>query len=315
MLPTLTLNPSLDRTFHIDCLIRDSVIRVESSTVEAAGKGVNVSRALSANGHDSVAVLPIGGATGTHMIELLDENGPPYEPVPIAAALRSNLTVVEADGTVTKLNEGGATITPDQLETLIGAFLDRVPDGGWGVACGSLPPGVPADTYAQIARRARSRGVNVAIDTSGPALAEAIEAAPALVKPNVEELRQITSEQIATLGDVVEAGRTLNRSGIGQALISLGADGVVIVADDVVLYGEVEVPNVINTVGAGDTLLAGYMTSPSDPRAGLTTALAWARAAIRSRHTTMDLVSQDDFEAVKITDRIDTGRALEGAAP
>ena len=78
MIPTLTLNPSLDRTFHIDRLIRDSVIRVESSTVEAAGKGVNVSRALSANGHDSVAVLPIGGPTGTHMIDLLDENGPPY---------------------------------------------------------------------------------------------------------------------------------------------------------------------------------------------------------------------------------------------
>ncbi len=314
MIPTLTLNPSLDRTFHVDRLVRDSVIRVESSTVEAAGKGVNVSRALSANGHDSVAVLPIGGATGTHMIELLDQNGPPYEAVTIGAAVRSNLTVVEADGTVTKLNEGGAIIPPDQLEALIGAFLAKAPDGGWGVACGSLPPGVPAGTYAEIARRARDRGINLAIDTSGPALAKATEAAPALVKPNVEELQQIVSEAITTLGDVVEAGRTLNRSGVDQALISLGADGVVLVSEVVVLFGQVEVPNVINTVGAGDTLLAGYMTSPTNPRAGLTTALAWARAAIRSRQTTMEGVSKEDFDAVTVTDSFDAHRELAGTA-
>lgn len=302
---TLTLNPSLDRTFNIDELVRAAVIRVQSSSVEAAGKGVNVARALATNGHDALAVIPIGGASGTQMAQLLDVNGPPYEAVPIAGSVRSNLTVIEADGTVTKLNEPGPELSTIELSRLTETLLARaVESQGWAVLAGSLPPGAPPDTYARIIAEARLSGVRSVIDTSGEALSLAVKAKPHLIKPNRDELEELTGSTIGTLGEAAAAAGELHETGIEQVLVSLGADGVLLVDDTGVTYGKVSVDSVVNTIGAGDTLLAGFLTV-DEPKQALATALSWARAAIRSPFTTMADLEESDHAAVSITDQVD----------
>ena len=307
---TLTLNPSLDRTFNIDELVRAAVIRVRSSSVEAAGKGVNVARALATNGHDALAVIPIGGAPGTQMAQLLDVNGPPYEAVPIAGSVRSNLTVIEADGTVTKMNEPGPELSTIELSRHTDTLLARaVASQGWAVLAGSLPPGAPPDTYARIVAEARLSGVRSVIDTSGEALRLAVGAKPHLIKPNRDELEELTGSTIDTVGEAADAATELHETGIEQVLVSLGADGALLVDDTGLIYGKVSVDHVVNTIGAGDTLLAGFLTV-DEPKQALAAALAWARAAIRSPFTTMADLQDSDHAAVSISDHVESDRVL-----
>ncbi|GAA3152965.1 hypothetical protein GCM10020001_090690 [Nonomuraea salmonea] len=217
MILTLTLNPSLDRTIEISSLDRGAVIRAAAARLDPGGKGVNVSRALLANAVASRAVVPYGGDEGRQLVRLLAAEGLDMVTVPVAGATRSNVTLAEPDGTVTKVNEPGTALSPAELDTIAEAVLDAAHSGGqgadWVVASGSLPPEVPADVYALLCRRFAGAGINVAVDTSGPALSCALPAAPTLVKPNLEELSAATGLPIRRLGDVVAAAGELRAAG------------------------------------------------------------------------------------------------------
>ena len=143
MIVTLTPNPSIDRAIVIDALHRGEVHRATSSRVDPGGKGVNVSRALAAQGAATLAVLPAGGPEGHLMEELLDAAGVARRSVAVAGALRMNISVLEPDGTTTKLNEPGPQLSPDEVDALLAATLHAADGAAWVVGCGSLPPGAP----------------------------------------------------------------------------------------------------------------------------------------------------------------------------
>jgi 1-phosphofructokinase len=191
MIVTLTPNPSVDRTVHIDALPRGEVIRARQSRSEPSGKGVNVALALRAHRHPVLAVLPVGGPVGAQLAGMLRAYGVAHRTVPVAGDIRSNVSLVEPDGTVTKVNEPGPVLDGDEVAALIGAALTGADGVTWLAACGSLPPGAPADLYARLVAPARRRGVRVAVDSSGPALAAAVAAGPDLVKPNAHELAEV----------------------------------------------------------------------------------------------------------------------------
>ncbi|MFC4116193.1 1-phosphofructokinase [Nonomuraea zeae] len=284
MILTLTLNPSLDRTIEIAALDRGAVIRAAAAHLDPGGKGVNVSRALLANAVASRAVVPFGGDEGRQLIRLLAAEGLDMVTVPVAGTTRSNVTLAEPDGTITKINEPGTALSPDELDTIADAVLaaahsdDKGAD--WVVASGSLPPEVPEDVYARLCRRFAGAGIHLAVDTSGPALACALGAGPALVKPNLEELSGATGLRIRSLGDVVEAAAKLRASGARTVLASLGADGAVLVEEDGIWYGEAAVAEPRSSVGAGDAMLAGFLAGGGHGPAALARALAWGAAAV-----------------------------------
>ena len=311
MIVTLTLNPSLDRTFVIEHLARGELNRATHVWTDPAGKGVNVARALQANGVETSAVLPIGGASGSELLRLLETVGIPCQSIPIGDAVRANVTVMEADGTITKLNEPGPTLTEAEIEGLVSAALELTRPGGWLVASGSLPVGAPADTYASIAKRASALGVRFAVDSSGAALSTAVAARPTLIKPNLEELRELTAEELETLGDVTRAMKRLIANGIEQVLVSLGPHGAVLSVGSNVLHGMAAVDEVRNTVGAGDALLAGYLAGGDDAAQALATGLAWARSAIRNPGTSASASDAADWAAVSIADRVDLDLQLD----
>ena len=142
---TVTPNPSLDHTVEISVLVRGEVQRTSQALVEAGGKGVNVARALAKHGHATTAILPAGD-DAQRMIGLLTPQQVSTVAVPISGAIRTNIAVVEQDGTTTKLNEPGATLSEAEVAALIAAVNAALATGpSWLVAAGSLPAGAPDD--------------------------------------------------------------------------------------------------------------------------------------------------------------------------
>ncbi|WP_243708692.1 1-phosphofructokinase [Actinomadura sp. GC306] len=306
----MTLNPSLDRTIEVDVLTRGEVIRARSARVDPGGKGVNVSRALLANGVASSAVVAVGGADGDRLCRLLETEGMQVRAVRVADRTRSNVTIVEPGGVTTKLNEPGGRLAPRELDELAAAVEAEAGAASWVVGCGSLPPGVPDGAYAALCRRFAPDGIRVAVDSSGAALRAAVPAGPDLIKPNREELAEAVGRPVGTIADVVEAAGELRARGARAVLVSLGAEGAVLVDDDGVLTGDAPVSRPNSTVGAGDALLAGFLAAGARGPAALAEALAWGAAAVRLPASRMPGENDIRRDIVRIHPRPDPARPL-----
>ncbi|XVQ13971.1 1-phosphofructokinase [Spirillospora sp. CA-255316] len=310
MIVTVTLNPSLDRTIEVDVLARGEMIRARSARLDPGGKGVNVSRALLAGDVTSTAVVTVGGPEGEQLRRLLAAEGLAVRAVPVAGRTRSNVTIAEPGGVVTKLNEPGAPLSGGELAEVAGAVAAESAAASWVAGCGSLPPGVPDGIYAELCSRVSADGIRVAIDSSGPALLAALPARPDLVKPNREELAEAVGRPVGRLADVVEAARELRDRGARGVLVSLGSDGAVLVDDDGVIAGDAPVAHPRSTVGAGDALLAGFLAAGARGPGALAEALAWGAAAVRLPASRMPRRSDIRHDVVRINARPDLDRPL-----
>ena len=213
-------------------------------------------------------------------MRLLQAEGVDLVPVPISGHTRSNVTLAEPDGTVTKINEPGPVLSAAEFEVITAQLLAASAGADWVVACGSVPPGLPESALPKLCRRLVQAGVRLAVDTSGPDLREAALAGVALVKPNREELAAVVGEPLLSLGDVVDAAQQLRSWGAGAVLASLGADGAVLVDGDGVIMGDSPVDRPRSSVGAGDALLAGFLAAGAHGPGAVREALAWGAAAV-----------------------------------
>jgi len=267
MITTVTPNPSLDRTLHLPRFVAGHVNRATATMLEPSGKGVNVALALHGVGVPVRAVLPVGGSVGREITLLLDDLGLDHVDVPIADALRSNISVVEADGRTSKVNEPGPQLSEAEVDALYAMTLAHSDTGSWVVWAGSLPRGFTPQRFADAVAATRAAGRLVALDCSGPALEHVLAQEgfrlPHLVKPNAEELAEVTGRSLSTLGDVADAAQMLLARGVRTVLVSLGRDGALLVDADLPqpLHGTAAVRRVVNTVGAGDAFLAGWIAA------------------------------------------------------
>lgn len=307
MIVTLTLNPSVDRTVEVETLARGEVMRANGVRVDPGGKGINVSRALATHGRPTRAVVTVGGAEGEHLVALLRDTGIEIVPVRIHGAIRSNITVVEPDGTTTKFNEPGAELSEDELNAVFAAVREAVGSADWLVASGSLPPGTPAGVYADLVRSLAESGTCVAVDTSGPALEAVLAAGPTLVKPNRDELAAATGRELVTIADVVDAASRLRDRGAGAVLASLGAEGAVLVDHDGAVHGRTPAVPPLSSVGAGDAMLAGFLAAGGKGTEALIEGLAWGAAAVLQPGSGMPSPDDIDRGAVRL-ERHDTRR-------
>jgi 1-phosphofructokinase len=313
MIVTVTLNPSLDRTLHVQRLQPGEVHRADLSSTDPGGKGVNVARCLSAHGGDVAAVLPVGGATGAAVAALLDEAHVAHDLIEQGDRTRANVSVVEPDGTTTKVNEPGSPLTAIELSAVVEAVSRRVGPGDWVVTAGSLPPGQDPHSYAVIGGAARASGARWAVDTSGDALPASVAATPDLVKPNRRELEEVVGRPLDTVGAVVDAARTLVDRGVGAVLCSLGRDGAVLVLPHAAVHAATPEVQVRNTVGAGDALLAGYLhgrATGADEQHALRTGVAWAAAAVSTPGTGVPEPELIHLDRVRISTATDHATAL-----
>ncbi|MFD6221121.1 1-phosphofructokinase family hexose kinase [Nocardia asteroides] len=292
MIVTLTANPSVDRTITLtEPLRRGQVHRAEGATAQPGGKGVNVARVVAAHGAPTVAVLP--GTDDDPVVRGLHAAGLHARTVPVPGEPRVNLTIAEIDGTTTKINAPGRPLAAPELAELTAILVELAAGATWIVLSGSLPPGVPADWYAQLvtvlAPLRAAHGVRVAVDTSDAPLlalfAASPAAAPDLVKPNSDELAQLTGLDPATLADPVAAATAASAlvdRGVGTVLATLGAAGAVLVTAEDAWFAPAPPITPRSTVGAGDSALAGYLLADragASPADRLRAAVAYGSAA------------------------------------
>ncbi len=309
---TLTANPSLDRTLTLpDRLERGGVVRLGPSSTEPGGKGVNVARAAAAAGADVVSVLP--AADDDPIVALLRGLGLALATVPVRTAVRTNYTLTEPDGTTTKLNEPGSPLDDGARAGLVHALHAHAGGARWVALSGSLPPGTPTDWYADLVRALRDTGARIAVDTSEAPLRALLQAgpdaAPDLLKPNAEELAQLTgTTEEALLADpsaLLAAVGRLHEQGVREVLLTLGADGALLSTADGGLWSAVPPPvDVRSTVGAGDCSLAGYLLADlagAEPAERLRTAVAYGAASASLPGSAVPTPAQVDGSAVRVT--------------
>ncbi|MFJ8825621.1 1-phosphofructokinase [Streptomyces sp. NPDC102467] len=314
MILTVTPNPSLDRTYEVPDLDRGEVVRATRERMDPGGKGVNVSRAVAAAGAPTLAVLPLGGAPGALVAELLDRQGIKVAPVPVAGRTRSNIALAEPDGTLTKINAPGPELTPEEAESLLSVVGEQARlDGGadWIACCGSLPRGLAPSWYAELVARAHDAGARIALDTSGPALLAALRERPDVVKPNAEELAEAVGRPLATVGDAVKAAEELRESGAAAVLASLGADGQLLVDAAGTWFASAPVDVVRSNVGAGDSSLAGFLIAGGEGPEALASAVAHGAAAVQLPGSAMPTPADLDPDAVTLTAEVPLDRPLK----
>jgi len=302
MIVTLTPNPSLDRTLQIEQLRRGEVVRATSVRVDPGGKGINVALALTLNGRAARAVVPIGGREGEQLAAAIEDTGIELIRVPITETVRTNITLAEPDGAVTKINDPGPTLTATEAAALTSATVASLDGASWVAGCGSLPPGASNQLYAELVSAAHDANARVAIDASGPALAAAVEAGPDLIKPNVHELAELTGQELIRIGDVVDAAHQLQSGGIGTVVVSLGADGAVLVDADGAWQATTPPITVRSTVGAGDALVAGLLAAGGRGPDALRSGVAYGSAAAQLPGTQFPSSDQLDLDAVTVAE-------------
>lgn len=320
MIVTLTPNPSLDRTVTLTApLERGAVQRAASVLSQAGGKGVNISRASVAAGIPSIAVLP-AERHDPYVLELLGD-GIDCRPVANTGSLRMNITISEPDGTTTKLNSPGPSVTQQVLDDLSEALRHRADTADWMVLAGSLPPGAPVEWYADLVTMLRGAGARVAVDASDAPLRALVErlpaAAPHLMKPNGEELASVTGADQEVLERdpraTAAAARTLVADGVETVLASLGGNGAVLVNADGAWHATPPPTDVVSTVGAGDSSLFGYLLGDlrhAGPTDRLALAVAYGSAAAALPGTTIPHPSQVHPDLVRVTELTTTSGAM-----
>ena len=310
MIVTVTPNPSVDRTVEVDTLVRGAVLRARAVAVDAGGKGVNVARALAANGHPARAVLPCGGAEGAQLAGLLLLPAVELVLVPVAGAIRANISIVEPDGTVTKINEPGPELSPEETEAVIAATVQAAAGADWVAASGSLPHGVPDDFYTRLFEGLAPGRFRIALDSSGAPLRAALPCHPDVVKPNRDELAEASGQAIVTLGDAADAAEVLREKGARAVLVSLGPDGAILVDEAGATHGEARVDAPASAVGAGDALLAGFLSAGGSGEDSLAEGLAWGAAATRLPGSRMPGPADLDRRSVRIHSSVARSRRL-----
>ncbi|MFF0160151.1 1-phosphofructokinase family hexose kinase [Streptomyces sp. NPDC005263] len=257
MILTVTLNTALDITYRVRSLRPHTSHRVIEATERPGGKGVNVARVLAALGHEVTVTGLVGGATGRSVREqLTGVPGLVDALVPVDGPTRRTIAVVdELSGDTTQLNEPGPTVTPTEWQAFQKAYEDLVPSMAAVALCGSLPPGVPVGAYAGLVRSAKAAGVPVLLDTSGEALRRGVAARPDIVKPNADELAELTGSH-----EPSRATQDARRRGARAVIASLGAKGLLAVTPEGRWRATPPAPIHGNPTGAGDSAVAGLLS-------------------------------------------------------
>lgn len=253
MIYTVTCNPALDLAVRLDGLKIGGLNRTAEATLVAGGKGVNVSRVLGALGERNVALGFVAGSNGVMLESALLQMGISTEFIRLPEG-QTRINVKLYGENETELNAPGPAVSHQQVEGLL-CELSRLNKDDLLCLCGSLPPGMDADSYA---RMLAASGVRAIVDTAGEALLRALGEKPWLVKPNREELAALVGRELPTLADVIEAAQWLRSKGAQNVLVSMGKDGALLCAGEKRMYQPAPEGEVIGTVGAGDSLVAGF---------------------------------------------------------
>jgi 6-phosphofructokinase (EC 2.7.1.11) len=254
---TLTLSPSLDSATLTPQIYPEGKLRCSAPVFEPGGGGINVARAITHLGGKATAIFPAGGATGEHLVSLLDDERVAVSTVEAQDWTRQNLHVhVESSGEQYRFVMPGARLSDDEFRQLEEKVM-AIPRGALLVISGSLPPGVKTEKLTSLVQAAQQRGILCIVDSSGEALHAALAVGQLeLVKPNQKELSALVSRDLTQPDDVRSAAEELVRSGKARrVVVSLGPQGALAVDESGCVQVVPPPVKSQSTVGAGDSMV------------------------------------------------------------
>ena len=259
MILTVTLNTSIDKLYLMDSIQPETVMRVKEVHNTAGGKGLNVSCTAAKLREPVVAMGFTGGFNGQYLESLISQPLIRCAFTHVAGETRSCINCWDlSDNRSTEYLEPGQPVTAEDVCHFLNDFLRELPEADVVTISGSMPKGVPEDLYGELIRRCRKAGIPVLLDTSGNRLVSAAKEKPSFIKPNEDEIVQLTGRHFSGREEAVHVLKELHESGIPCVVLSLGAEGALLACREGIYYGKPPVITPKNTVGCGDSMVAGF---------------------------------------------------------
>ena len=259
MILTVTLNAAIDKRYVVEGFRTGEVNRVKECTDVPGGKGLNVSKPASIYGAEVVATGFAGGHAGAYIEDALKPFGIRSAFYHVDAESRSCINIWdEVNQVQTEFLEPGFTLTEEDFAGFEAKFRQLVQEAKVVAMSGSVPKGLDGTAYQRLVKIVKDAGIPVILDTSGKLLEMGIEAIPTMIKPNIDEIRMLTGKRCDDISEIIEAARAIHERGVKIVAVSLGADGSLAVGDDGIFRARVPKIDAVNTVGCGDSMIAGF---------------------------------------------------------
>jgi len=260
MITTITLNPALDRTIHIQTIQYGEVNRVGEIREDLGGKGINVGRILSGFTLPIMNMTILGQSNQHEILEYFKKDQMAVNFIEVPGHTRTNIKIVEkALSRTTDLNESGPSVNGENYQKFLEKLDTIAPKSEYLIMSGSLPEGLSKDTYKDIADR-YGKQVKIIIDADDDVLREGLKGEPYLIKPNIHELENALNRKLESDEKIIEAAREIIKTyNTTYVLVSMGSKGSLLVSSEVAYRGGTIDVNIISTVGAGDAMLAGFI--------------------------------------------------------
>lgn len=277
MILTVTLNAAIDKRYVVEGFQVGEVNRVKECAYTPGGKGLNVSKPAAIAGAKVVATGFVGGHAGAYIEDALKPFGVESAFYHMDQESRSCINIWdEVNQVQTEFLEPGFTVTAEDFEGFIEQFKDLVKEADVVTMSGSVPKGLDTLAYPQLVAIVKEAGKKVILDTSGKLLVEGIKAKPTMVKPNIDEIRMLAGSSCDDLNEIIDAAKQIHKSGVKIVAVSLGGEGSIVVCQEGVFRAIVPKIDAVNTVGCGDSMIAGFAIGLSE---GLSVADALRKAS------------------------------------
>jgi len=256
---TLTMNPAVDQSSSTDFVTDERKLKCRNERYDPGGGGINVSRAIKILGGHSKAFYPAGGCSGDLLERLLDREKIEHSRISIDGRTRINIHLLEeSTNRQYRLNMPGAKVSEGEWRQCLQVIKDFTPSPDYIVASGSLPPGVPDDFYARIARLSKELNSKFILDTSGEPLQKALDEGVFLIKPNLNEFSDLIDETIENEEQIIDTAKDIINQGKCDVIVnSTGAAGTIVVTKDEATHIYAPLVPINSRIGAGDCMVAG----------------------------------------------------------
>ncbi|MBW9171686.1 1-phosphofructokinase [Clostridium estertheticum] len=292
MIYTVTFNPAIDYVITVDDFKAGSINRVDSEEKFAGGKGINVSRVLNNFGIKTKALGFVGGFTGKFIIDSLESQGVETDFIEISGDTRINVKLNSKEET--EINGAGPVIKDEDLNKLF-TIVEGLTSNDYLVLSGNVQKSVPRDIYARLQKKCASNNVKVIVDTTGDALVATLPNKPFLIKPNNHELGEIFNKELTDTDEIIKYAKKLIVMGAQNVIISMAERGALLICESGVYHATPAKGKVQNSVGAGDSVIAGFLAKYSQSK-DIIEAFRWGATSGSATAFSKDLCKKEDIE-------------------
>ena len=279
---TITLSPAFDIHCHIKAFLpyHENLATVLSR--DAGGKGINISRALTRNGVENTAVVVLGEENATDFCQCLAQDNIRIKKISVPGRIRENITIHTENAEETRISFSGFSANQDLLKKTEELLNCEIDSNTVVTFTGRVPDGIHLDQAKSFLLRTKDKGAKIVIDSRSFETTDLLDVKPWLIKPNQEEISHYFKREILSLQDALDAAKLLHNEGILNIMVSMGGEGAILVCDQGVWAADAPKINVLSTIGAGDSSIAGFLFATSknlSKEQCLKTAVAYGSAA------------------------------------